>query len=72
MTRHGQLIEVTKPAQCRQCGADISFCKSSKTGRFYPTDVLVDSGAQCLVTGKTWFHRCKPETVAAFRAAQVK
>ena len=70
MTRHGQMIEVLKPAECRTCGAAIGFCKSTKTGRWYPTDTLVDSSAHVLVTSKTWFHKCKPEVVAAFQAAK--
>ncbi len=57
MVRHGQMVHVAKPAQCRKCGADISFFKSEKTQRWYPTDVMVADGE--LVTGKTWFHKCR-------------
>ncbi len=61
----GQTELVEKATPCRSCGMDIAFSKSKRTGKWYPTNVLVDSSYpkdKCLVTSPLWFHKCPTST----------
>lgn len=51
---------ITTESRCKYCNEPITwFYTSKKTGKKYPTNILVDSSAHALVTSKLWFHKCE-------------
>lgn len=47
-------LEGTRTTKCRNCGQEIVFLTSKRTGKKYPTDVFIELG--CIVTYRGALH----------------
>ncbi len=50
---------VSKTSKCKNCGNEIAFQKSRRTGKWYPTEVYTVPGTTEKFTGHNHFHCCR-------------